>query len=155
MTFIKIWSCITKLRGRIPNQSRLCINNQLEAMYFAEIVVLPAILFSPKIKVATRKTAIYSTVRVHFRKFRWQSDSFCIRLVSKESMEPDVAGISRICGRILNCFASWVQPYFGVHTPWGISEYLPITCSWFAAELSQCLDKMADVNSVVKQRGFD
>ena len=29
-------------------------------MYFAEIVVLPAILFSPKIEVATRKTAIFS-----------------------------------------------------------------------------------------------
>ena len=41
-------------------------------MYFAEIAVLPAILFSPEIKVATLKTAIYSTVRVHFRKFRWQ-----------------------------------------------------------------------------------
>ena len=40
-------------------------------MYFAEIVVLPAILFSPKIKFATRKTAIYSTVSVHFWKFRW------------------------------------------------------------------------------------
>ena len=34
----------------------------------------------------------------------------------------------------------------------GTSEYLPITRSWFAAELSQCLDKMADVNSVVKHR---
>ena len=31
-------------------------------MYFVEIVVLPAVLFSPKIKVATRKTVIYSTV---------------------------------------------------------------------------------------------
>ena len=32
------------------NQDSLCINNQLEAIYFAEIRVLPAILFSPKIK---------------------------------------------------------------------------------------------------------
>ena len=71
-------------------------------------------------------------------------------------MEPDVAVISQICGRILNRFASWVQPYFGVqYTARGIAEYLPITRSWFAAELSQCVDKMADVNSVVKQRGFD
>ena len=31
-------------------------------MYFAEIPAIHAILFSPKIKVATRKTAIYSTV---------------------------------------------------------------------------------------------
>ena len=31
----------------------------------------------------------------------------------------------------------------------GTLEFLPITRSWFAAELSQCLDKMADV----KQRG--
>ena len=41
------------------------------------------------------------------------------------------------------------------YTARGILEYLPITRSWFAVELSQCLDKMADVNSVVKQRGFD
>ena len=85
-------------------------------MYFAEIVVLPAILFPPKIKVASRKTAIYSTVRAHSRKFRWQSNGFCIKLVSIESLEPDVAVISQICGHILNRFASWVQPYFGVHT---------------------------------------
>ena len=86
-------------------------------MYFAEIVVLPAILFSAKIKVATRKTAIYSTVRVHFRKFRWQSNVFCITLVSIKSLEPDIAVISRICGHILNRFAPWVQPYFGGHAP--------------------------------------
>ena len=34
------------------------------------------------------------------------------------------------------------------YTARGILEYLPITRSWFAAELSRCLDKMADVNSV-------
>ena len=33
-------------------------------MYFAEIAVLPAILFSQKIKVTTRKSVIYSTVGV-------------------------------------------------------------------------------------------
>ena len=32
-------------------------------------------------------------------------------------MEPDVAVISRIGGHILNRFASWSQPYFGVHIP--------------------------------------
>ena len=69
-------------------------------MYFAEIIVLPTILFSPKIKVATRKTAIYSTVRVHFQKFRWQSNSFCITSVSIESLEPNVAVILRICGHL-------------------------------------------------------
>ena len=37
----------------------------------------------------------------------------------------------------------------------GILEYLPITRSRFAAELSQCLDKIPDVNSVVKQWWFD
>ena len=47
-------------------------------MYFVEIFVLPDILFSPKIKVATRKTTVYSTVIVHFWKFWWQSNSFCI-----------------------------------------------------------------------------
>ena len=47
-------------------------------MHFAEIAAMPAILFSPKIKVATRKTAIYSTVRVHFRKFRWQYNVLCL-----------------------------------------------------------------------------
>ena len=97
-----------------PYQSRL-IN--LKPCVFAEITVLPAISFSPKIKVATRKTAIYSTVRVHFRKFRWQSNGFCIKSVSIESLEPDVAVISRICGHILNRFALWLQPYFGVHIP--------------------------------------
>ena len=86
--------------------SQLKIN--LKPCCFVEIVVLPAILFSSKIKVATRKTAIYSTVRVHFRKFRWQSNVFCITWMSIESLERDVAVISRICGRILNRFASWV-----------------------------------------------
>ena len=117
-------------------------------MYFAEIVVLPAILFSPKIKVATHKTAIYSTVRVHFRKFRWQSNGFCIRLVSIESMEIDVAVISRICGRIKPFCVMSTAVFWCAYTARGILEYLPITRSWFAAELSRCLDKMADVNSV-------
>ena len=124
-------------------------------MYFAEIVVLPAILFLPKIKVATRKTAIYSTVRVDFGKFRWQSNGFYIRLVTIELMEPDVAVISRICGRIKPFCVMSTALFWCAYTARGILEYLPITCSWFAAELSQCLDKMADVNSVVKQRGFD
>ena len=117
-------------------------------MYFAEIVVLPAILFSPKIKVATRKTAIYSTVRAHFRKFIKQSTSFCIRLVSIESMETDVAVISRICGRIKPFCVMSTALFWCAYTARGILEYLPITRSWFAAELSRCLDKMADVNSV-------
>ena len=45
--------------------------------------------------------------------------------------------------------------FWCAYTARGISEYLPITRSWFSAELSQYLDKMADVNSVVKQQGFD
>ena len=106
-------------------------------MYFAEIVVVPAILFSPKIKIATRKTAIYSSVRAYFQKFSCrQSNGFCIRSVFIESLESDVAVVSRICGCILNRFTSWVQPYFGVHI--SLEEYQPITRSWFAAELSQC-----------------
>ena len=117
-------------------------------MYFAEIVVLPAILFSPKIKVATRKTVIYSTVRVHFRKFRWQSNGFCIRLVSIESMETDVAVISRICGGTKPFCVMSTALFWCAYTARGILEYLPIMRSWFAAELSRCLDKMADVNSV-------
>ena len=36
-----------------------------------------------------------------------------------------------------------------------VEEYLPITHTWFAVELSQCLGKMADVNIVVKQGWFD
>ena len=71
-------------------------------MFFVEIAVVPAILFSPKIKVATLKTAIYSTVRVHFRKLRWQYN--VLKSVSIESLESNVAVISRICGRILNRF---------------------------------------------------
>ena len=39
--------------------------------------------------------------------------------------------------------------FWCAHTARGTSEYLPITRSWFAVELSQCLDKMADVNNVV------
>ena len=45
--------------------------------------------------------------------------------------------------------------FWCAYTARGTSEYLPITRSWFAAELSQCLDKMADINSVVKQRWCD
>ena len=41
--------------------------------------------------------------------------------------------------------------FWCAYTARGTSEYLPITRSWFAAEL-QCLDKMADVNSAGKQR---
>ena len=143
-----------KILLRTGNFFSSALNTELEAMYFAEIVVLPAILFSPKIKVATRNTAIYSTVRVHFRIFRWQSNGFCIRLVSIESMEPDVAVISRICGRIRPFCVMSTALFWCAYTTRGILVYLPITRSWFAAELSQCLDKMVDVNSVVKQRGF-
>ena len=104
-------------------------------MYFAEIAVLPAILFSTKIKVATSKTVIYSTVRVHFRKFRWQSNGFW--LVSIESMEPDVAAvISGICGRIKPFCVMRTALFSCAYTARGILEYLPITRSWFAAELS-------------------
>ena len=76
-----------------------------------------------------------------------------MRSVSTESLESDVGVISQICGRIFNSFASRLQPYFGVHIT--LEEYLPITRSWFAEELSRCLGKMADVNSMVKQRQFD
>ena len=118
-------------------------------MYFAEIAVLPAILFSPKIKVATRKTVIYSTVRVHFRKFRWQSNGFCIRLVSIESIEPDIAVILGICGCIKPFCIMSTALFWCAYTAREILEYLPITLSWFAAKLFQCLDKMVDVNSMV------
>ena len=53
-------------------------------LYFGEIVVLSAILLSPKIKAATCKAAIYSIVRAYFRKFRWQCNVFCRRSVSIE-----------------------------------------------------------------------
>ena len=43
--------------------------------------------------------------------------------------------------------------FWCAYTARGTSEYLPITRSWFAVELSQCLDKMADVNHVVNHRG--
>ena len=39
--------------------------------------------------------------------------------------------------------------FWCAYTTRGTQEYLPITRSLFAAELSQCLDKMSDVNSVV------
>ena len=39
--------------------------------------------------------------------------------------------------------------FWCAYTVRGTSEYLPITHSWFAVELSQCLDKMAVVNSVL------
>ena len=45
--------------------------------------------------------------------------------------------------------AAW---FWCAYTARGTLEYLPIMRSRFAAELSQYLDKMADVNSVVKQR---
>ena len=110
--------CYNALQNRVvefPNKSHLCIHNQLEAMYFVEVVVQPAILFSPKTKVAARKTAIYWTVRVHFGKFRWQSNGFYITSLVKESLEPHVAVISPICVRISNRFASLMQPDFAVH----------------------------------------
>ena len=76
-----------------------------------------------------------------------------------ELLEPDVAVISRICDSILNRFASWVQPYFGVHIPLEEprniyqSRALDLLQNCLTAAL--CLDKMVDVNSVVKQRWFD
>ena len=73
-------------------------------MYFAEIVVLPAILFSPKIKVATRKTAIYIQLSGFISGNL--NDGFCITTLSIESLETKVAVILRICGRILNHIAS-------------------------------------------------
>ena len=62
VTFIKIDLALQKctVEFQIKVVCAMCINNQLEAIYFAEIVILPAILFSPKIKVATRKTDIFN-----------------------------------------------------------------------------------------------
>ena len=101
-------------------------------MYFTEIIVLPTILFSPKIKVATHKTVICLTVTVHFLKFRSSLTFFVYRIagVRRCSYFADLGA----CGHIFNRFALWVQPYFGVHILQ--EEYLPITHSWFAAELS-------------------
>ena len=45
--------------------------------------------------------------------------------------------------------------FWCAYTAWGTVEYLPIMRSWFAAELSECLDKMANVNNVVEQQWFD
>ena len=63
-------------------------------------------------------------------------------------METDVAVISLICGRIKPFCVMSTALFWCAYTARGILEYLPITRSWFAAELSRCLDKMADVNSV-------
>ena len=149
--------CYNALQNRIvefPNKSHLCIHNQLEAMYFVEVVVQPAILFSPKTKVAARKTAIYWTVRVHFRKFRWQR--FLYNIAGYR-----IAGATRCCYFADLC--SYFKPFCIINAAWfwcaytarGTSEYLPIMRSWFAAELSECLNEMADVNNVVGQRWFD
>ena len=68
-----------------------------------------------------------------------------------ESLQPE-AVISQICGRILNRFASWLQPYFGVHIP--LEEHQNIYQSQALDLLRNCLcpDKMADVNSVVNHQ---
>ena len=78
-----------------------------------------------------------------------------------------IIGVYRIAGARRCCYFADLWSYFKpccimiaalfwcAYTARGISEYIPITCSWFAAELFQCLDKMADVNSVVNQRWFD
>ena len=70
-------------------------------------------------------------------------------------MEPDVAVISRIYGHIKPFCVMSKALFWCAYTARGNFEYLPITRSWFATELSQRLDKMADVNSVAKQLGFD
>ena len=49
-------------------------------MYFAEIAAMPAILFLPKIKVATRKTAIYSTKSVVNAKISGLQSRFTLTL---------------------------------------------------------------------------
>ena len=68
-------------------------------------------------------------------------------------------GVYRTAGPWRCCYFtdlwSYVKPccvmsaalFWCAYTTRGTSEYLPITRFWFAAELSQCLDKMADVNS--------
>ena len=70
-------------------------------------------------------------------------------------------GVYRIAGSRRCCYFADLWSYFKpfcvmiaalfwcAYTARGTSEYLPITCSLFAAELSQCLGKMADVNCVV------
>ena len=70
-------------------------------------------------------------------------------------------GVYRIAGSRRCCYFADLWSYFKpfcvmiaalfwcAYTARGTSEYLPITRSFFAAELSQCLGKMADVNSVI------
>ena len=70
-------------------------------------------------------------------------------------------GVYRIAGSRRCCYFADLSLYFKplcvmiaalfwcAYTARGTSEYLPITRSLFAAVLSQCLGKMADVNSVV------
>ena len=63
-----------------------------------------------------------------------------------ESLEPKLLLFSRFGDRILNRFASqWVNTYFGMHGRWR-NVHQSRTSTWFAADLSQCLHKMADVN---------
>ena len=56
------------------------------------------------------------------------------------------AVISRFCDRILNQFASWINAYFGVHDR-KRNAHQSRASTWFATDLSQCLHKMADVNT--------
>ena len=83
-----------------PYQSSQCIIDQLEAMYFAEISVLPTMLFSLKINDKTRKTVICSTVDLHFQKCRWHLTISVKRSGSMELLESNVAVILWICRRI-------------------------------------------------------
>ena len=116
------------------NQSRLGINNQLETMSFCgDRCPTRHFVFTKDQSCNSYNRDIFNCQGT-FRKFRWQDNVFCIKYVFIESLEPDVAVISWICSLILNHFASWLQPYFGVHVPleehWNIYQSHALDLLW-------------------------
>ena len=74
-------------------------------MYFAEIAAMPAILFSSKLQLVKPR---YIQLSGYIFGNLDGSIMFLFKIMFIESLESDVAVISRICGRIFNRLTSWI-----------------------------------------------
>ena len=156
LTFIKIWRCITTPRGRIAKLkpsvhkkstwSHVVWRRSLSCLPFCyhqrsklQLVKPRYILLSGYISGNLGDSL---TVFVYMDVYRIAEAPRCCYFTDLWSYFKPFCVMS-------------VALFWCAYAARGTSEFLPITRAWFAVELSQCLDKMADVNGMVKQRWFD
>ena len=134
--------------GQNPNlkmDMMMWINNQLEAMYFAELCVLPACYFHQRLKLQLIKPQyIQLSLSVHFWKFRWQVDDICWRSVSLQNLLSPM--LLLYFGHIFKHLAS-ILCVMGTTLFWCANWQRNIHQSHGFDLLWNCLDNIANVNN--------